>query len=106
MLSYSFPDSGLPMPVKIKTDGGFAILINQPPICEFSQDLISCSQPIDMDDHLIMNVKNSVDKFDAVNKAYADRIKYKTITGIIPNIAMTGHILFTFPAAKALPVER
>ena len=51
MLSSSFPDSGLPVPVKIKTDGGFAILINQLPICDFSQDLISCSQPIDMDDH-------------------------------------------------------
>ena len=33
MLSYSFPDSGLPVPVKIKkTDGGFSILINQQPI--------------------------------------------------------------------------
>ena len=56
-----------------------------------------------MDDHLIKNVKNPVNKFDAVNKAYADRIKYKTTTGIIiiPNIAMTDHILFTFSAAKA-----
>ena len=54
-----------------------------------------------MNDHLIKNVKNPVNKFDAVNKAYADRIKYQTITGIIPNIAMTDHILFTFPAAKA-----
>ena len=79
----------------------FAILINQLPICNFGQDLISCSQPIDMDDHLIKHVKNPVNKFDAVNKAYADRIKYKTTTGIIPNIAMTGHILFIFPAAKA-----
>ena len=40
MLSYFFPDSGLPMPVKIKTGGGFAILINQLPICDSSQDLI------------------------------------------------------------------
>ena len=32
MLSYSLPDSGLPMPVKIKTDGGFAVLIDQLPI--------------------------------------------------------------------------
>ena len=31
VLSYLFPDSGLPVPVKIKTDGGFAILINQLP---------------------------------------------------------------------------
>ena len=46
-------------------------------------------------------MKNPVNKFDPVNKAYADRIKYKTTTGIIPNIAMTDHILLTFPAAKA-----
>ena len=45
MLSYSFSDSGLPEPVKIKTDEGFDILINQQPICDFSQDLISSSQP-------------------------------------------------------------
>ena len=104
ILSYSFPDSGLPVPVKIKTDGGFAILINQLPICDFSQDLISCSQPIHMDDHLIKNVKYPINKFDAVKfvkSACADRIKYKTTTGIIPNIAMTDYILFTFPAAKA-----
>ena len=89
------------MPVKRKTDGGFAIFINELPICDFSQDLTSCSQPIDMDDHLIENVKNPVNIFDAVNKAYAGRIKYKKITGIIPNIAMTDQTLFTFPAAKA-----
>ena len=46
-LSYSALASGLPVHVKIKTDGGFAILINQLPICGFSQDLISCCQPID-----------------------------------------------------------
>ena len=34
-----------------KTDGGFLILINQQPICHFSQDVILCSQPIDMDLH-------------------------------------------------------
>ena len=28
MLSYSVPNSGLPVPIKIKTDVGFAILIN------------------------------------------------------------------------------
>ena len=106
MLSYSFPDSGLPVPVKVKTDGGFAILINQLPICDFSQELISCSQTIDMDDNLMKNVRNPVNKFYAVNKAYADRIKYKTTTGIIPNIAMTDHILFTFPAAKAFASEK
>ena len=50
---------------------------------------------------IIKNVKNPVNKFDAVNKAYADRIKYKTATGNIPNTVMTDHILFTFPDAKA-----
>ena len=40
-------------------------------------------------------------KLDAVNKAYADRIKYKTATGNMPNTVMTAHTLFTFPAAKA-----
>ena len=37
---------------------------------------------------------------DVVNKAYADRIKYKTATGNIPNTVMTDHTLFTFPPAK------
>ena len=101
MLSYSLPDSQLKVPVKIKTDGGFAILINQPPICVFGQNVILRSQPIDMDLHLIKNVKNPVNKLDAVNKACVDRIKYKTTTGIIYNIAMTDHIHFIFPAAKA-----
>ena len=54
-----------------------------------------------MDLHLIKNVKRPVNKFDAVNKANVNRIKHKTITGIIPSIAMTDHIHFTFPAAKA-----
>ena len=90
------------MAVKIKTDGGFAILINQLPICDFNHDVISCSPLSDINLHLIKNVKSPVNKFDAVNKAYVDRIKYKTTTRIIPNIAMTNHILFTFPAAIAL----
>ena len=76
-------------------------MINQLPICDFSQDVISCSQPTDMNLHFIKNVKSPVNQFDAVNKAYVDCIKYKTTTGIIPNFAMTDHILFTFPAAKA-----
>ena len=46
-------------------------------------------------------MKSWVNKFDAVNKIYVDSIKYITTTGIIPNIAMTDIILFTFPAAKA-----
>ena len=36
-----------------------------------------------------------------VKKAYADRIKYKTATGIILNIATIDRIFFTFPTAKA-----
>ena len=51
--------------------------------------------------HLIKNVKSSVNKLDAVNKAYADRIKYKTAIGNIPNTVITDHTLFTFPAAQA-----
>ena len=84
-----------------KTDGGFAILINQLPICDYGKDVISCSRPIDMDDHLIKNAKNPFNNLEAVNKDYADRIKYKTVTSNIPNTFMTDHILFTFPAAKA-----
>ena len=45
MLLYSLPDSGLPVPIKIETGEDFAILINQLPICDFSQDVIVCSQP-------------------------------------------------------------
>ena len=79
----------------------FAILINELPICVFGQDEILCSRPIDMDQHSIKNVMSPVNKLDAVNKAYTDRIKYKTVTGNILNTVMTDHILFTFPAAKA-----
>ena len=75
MLSYSVPNSGLPVPIKIKSDVGFAILINQQPICVFGWDEILCSQPIDKDQHLVKNVKNPVDRLDAVNMAYADRVK-------------------------------
>ena len=56
-----------------------------------------------MDQH---SLKNPADRLDAVNKAYADRIKYKTATNNIPNTVMTDHILFTFLPAKLLPVER
>ena len=89
------------MPIKIKSDVGFAILIDELPICVFGRDEILCSRPIDMDQHSIKNVKNPADRVDAVNKAYADRIKYKTATGNIPNTVMTDHTLFTFSAAKA-----
>ena len=89
------------MPVKIKTDVGFAILIKELPVCVFDQNEILCSQPIDMDQHSIMNVKNPIDRLDAGNKAYADRIKYKTASGNIPNTVLTDHILFTFPTGIA-----
>ena len=47
-------------------------------------------------------MKNPANRLDAVNKAYADRIKYKTaIFCNIPNTVMTDHILFTFPAPNA-----
>ena len=101
MLSYSVPNSGLPVPIKIKTDVDFAILINELPLCIFGLDEIFCSRPIDMDQHSIENAMSPVNKFNAVDKAYADRIKYKTATGNISNIVMTDRTLFTFPAAKA-----
>ena len=88
------------MPVKIKTDVSFAILIEELPACVFGQYEILCSQPIDMDQHSIKNVKSPVNKFDAVNKAYVDRIKYKSATGSIPNTVVTDHTLFTFPDVK------
>ena len=91
MLSYYLPVSQLKVPIKIKTDGGFAILINQLPICDFGQNVISCSQPIDRNLHLIKNLKSPVNKLDAVDKANVDRIKYITATGIIPNIVMTDY---------------
>ena len=93
------------MPIKIKTDVGFAILINELSICVSGHDEILCSRPIDIDQHSIKNVMHPVHKFDAVNKAYADRIKHKTANGNIPNTVMTDHTLFTFPAANAFPVE-
>ena len=105
VLSYSLPDSQLNVNIRIKIDGGVIILINQLPIRDFGQDVILCSQPIDMDLHLIMNVKNPVNRFDAVNKAYVDRIKYKTAIGNIPNTVMTDHTLFTFPLRRLLPVK-
>ena len=101
MRTYSVPNSGVPVPIKIKTDVGLAILIDELPICGFGRDEILCSRPIDMDQHIIKNVRNPADRFDAVYKAYADRIKYKIATGNIRNTVMTDHTLFTFPPAKA-----
>ena len=100
MLTYSVPNSGLPVPIKIKNDVAFAILIDELPICVYGRNAILCSRPIDMDQHSIKNVKNPADRLDAVNKAYADRIKYKTDTGIIPNIAMTDIYSSYFPLRK------
>ena len=77
MITYSVPNSGLPVPIKIKTDVGFAILIDELPVSVFGRDKILCSRRIDMDQHSIKNVKNPADRLDAVNKAYADRIKYE-----------------------------
>ena len=73
MLTYSIPNSGLPVPIKIKTDGGLTILIDDLPICVFDQDEILCSHPIDMDQNSIKNVKNPIDRLDVVNKAYANQ---------------------------------
>ena len=54
-----------------------------------------------MDQHSIKNVMSPANKFGAVNKAYADRIKYKSSTSNVPDTVMTDHTLITFPAAKA-----
>ena len=106
MLTYSVPNSGLPVPIKINTDVGFAILIDELPICVFGRNEILCSRLVDMDQHSTKNVKNPVDKFDAVNKANADRIKYKTASGNIPNTVMADHILFLFPVAKVFASKK
>ena len=101
MLTYSISNSGLPVPIKIKNDAGFAILIDELSTCVFGREEILCSRPIDIDQHSIKNVRSPVDRFDAVNNAYDHRVKYKTATGLIPNTVVTDHTLFTFPTAKA-----
>ena len=40
MITYSVPNFGLPVPMKIKTDVGFAILIDELPSCVFGRDEI------------------------------------------------------------------
>ena len=100
------PDSVVPAPVKLNTSEGFVIMINSHPICGFSQNLIQCSQPIDMNQHSIKNIKSTVNKLDAVNKAYVDRIKYKSVTATIHNTVRTDHTLFTFPATKDIISEK
>ena len=77
VLLYTKPNSNVPAPVELDTSVRFVILINTRPICGFSQDLILSSQPIDMTQHSIKNVKSPVNKLDTVDKVYADRIKYK-----------------------------
>ena len=47
-----------------------------------------------------MNVKNPIDRLDAVNKAYVERVKYISFNSIIPNAVLTDHTLVTFPDAK------
>ena len=54
-----------------------------------------------MDQHSIINLKTPTYRLDAVNKAYANRIKYKTASGNIPNAVFTDHIFFTFPTGTA-----
>ena len=51
MVTYSVPNSGLPVPIKIKTDVGFAILIDGLPLCVFGREEILCSRGIDMNQH-------------------------------------------------------
>ena len=65
------------------------------------QDERLCSRPIDMNQHSIKNMMSPANKFDAVNKAYADCIKYKIASGNIPDTVMTDHTLFIFSPAKA-----
>ena len=40
MLTYSVPNSVLPVPVNTKTDVGFGILTKELPVCVFGQDEI------------------------------------------------------------------
>ena len=75
-------------------------MIKELHVCVFGQDEILCSQSIDMDQHSIKNVKSPIDKLDAVNKAYANRVKYKSASGNISNTVLTDQILFTFPTGK------
>ena len=59
-----------------------------------------------MNKHSTKNVKSPVNKLDAVNNAYVDRIKYKSATGTIPSTGRTDHTLFTFPATKDIISEK
>ena len=106
MLTYSIPKPFVSTPIELKSGACFVNLIDQHPIFGFSLDLILCSQPIDICQHSIKNVKSPVNKFDAVNKAYANRIKYTSATGTIPNTVRTDHTFFTFPATKDIIIGK
>ena len=101
MLSYSVPDSGLPVPIKIKTDGRFCHLDYSATYMRLKSGCNIMKSTHGYESTFNQECENLVNKFYAVNKAYVDRIKYKTDTGKIANIAMTDHIFFPFPSAKA-----
>ena len=102
MLTYSIPKAFVLTPIELKTDAGFVILIDQHHICGFRRDLILYSQPIDMNQHSVMNVKSSVNKFDAGNKAYADPININQL--LVLFIMLLGQIINSsyFPLRKIL----
>ena len=66
MLTYSVANSGLPVPITMQTDVGFAILIDELPICVFDRVEKLCCRSIDMDQHSIKNVKNPANRLDAL----------------------------------------
>ena len=84
MLTYTIPNSGLPVPIKIKADVGFAILIKELPACVFGQDEILCNQLIDMDQHSMLSFMASsldilssnlkIDQFVNLKKYYSNTI--------------------------------
>ena len=80
MLTYCVPNSGLPVPIKIKTDVCFPMLIDEQPICVFGRWYIIQSTPRH-GSAFNLECEEPSDRLDAVNKAYADRIKHKTAIG-------------------------
>ena len=46
-LTFTIPNSGLHVPIKIETEVGFAILINELPMCVFGQDEILSNTFVD-----------------------------------------------------------
>ena len=65
-----------------------------------------CNRLINMDQHSNENAKNPVNKLDAVNKAYADRIKYKKLLVIFLILLRKTTHSSPFPLRKLLPLER